>query len=78
MDNINLDAQYNIVKVWFENNIGTMKQCSVATGIDRANICRYVATMRNKGIMYFHHVGVDEVTGCKAGFFHVRPAHNTI
>lgn len=47
----------------------TMLQCSLETGIMRANICRYVAEMRKQGVIQCVAVRHDVNTGFKAGVY---------
>ncbi|WP_125047752.1 hypothetical protein [Pontibacter arcticus] len=39
------------------------------TGIERANICRYVATLRKAGAITLIRKGFCPITGFRAGFF---------
>ena len=42
-------TQFRKVFAGFQNKPYTMKELSILTGIDRANICRYCRTMREAG-----------------------------
>lgn len=64
-----IESQNERVLEWFKFNTGTMKQASKATGVDRANICRFMAKAREQGLIKFCYSAVDALSGCKAGFF---------
>ena len=40
----------------------TMKMVEVETGIDRANICRYIHNFREQGRVHVHHIGTCPIT----------------
>lgn len=46
----------------------TMLMVSVETGIERANICRYVATLRKQGRIFLIRNGICPITKHRAGF----------
>jgi DNA-binding transcriptional regulator LsrR (DeoR family) len=46
----------------------TMLMVAVATGIERANICRYVARWRKRGQVTVDHYGLCQVTKYRAGY----------
>jgi RNA:NAD 2'-phosphotransferase (TPT1/KptA family) len=54
---------------WFERGIFTMKQVSVKTDIDRANVCRFIAKMRRYNNVYLVRKGICPITKDIAGFY---------
>lgn len=58
----------------FAEHPRTMLDVALTTGIFRANICRYVAKLRNAGRIQIHHYGIDAVTKSPAGFLTTNPA----
>lgn len=52
----------------------TMKELSVRTGIDRANICRYVRTMRKAGTIAVVKKRYCNITKHLAGVYTTNPA----
>ena len=61
--------QYQIVYQSFQQRPKTMLQISIETGILRANICRYVADMKAKGLIQLLRKGVCPITHYRAGFY---------
>lgn len=53
----------------FIGGMFTMKQVSVKTGIDRANICRFVAKWRKSNSIFRIRKGVCPITKDIAGFY---------
>lgn len=47
----------------------TMLQVSIETGILRANICRYVATMRKRDAISIIYTGICPISKHRAGFY---------
>lgn len=62
-------SQNEIIYQWFLTHTATMLQCSRALGIERANICRRVADLRERGLLVFRYVDIDTLTGQKAGYW---------
>ena len=61
--------QYYKTSKAFGNAPKTMLQVSLETGILRANICRYVATMRKEGHISLIYKGLCPISNCRAGFY---------
>lgn len=57
-----------IFKSFFERP-KTMLEVSRETGIERANICRYVAQLECRGLIFGHAVGLCPISGHKATFY---------
>jgi len=68
-----IDDQYKLTKIEFSNGVFTMKMVAVKLGFDRANICRYVATLRKSNSIYFVKWGICEITKHRAGFYTTNP-----
>lgn len=62
-------AQYQIVYQSFKEHSKTMLDVSLETGILRANICRYVAEMEDKGLIQLLYKTEDEHTKFTAGYY---------
>lgn len=62
-------SQYQIVYQSFKECPKTMLDVSLETGILRANICRYVADMENKGVIQLLYKSEDEHTKFTAGYY---------
>lgn len=62
-------AQYKIVYQSFKEHPKTMLDVSLETGILRANICRYVADMEDKGLIQLLYKTEDEHTKFTAGYY---------
>jgi hypothetical protein len=62
-------TQYKIVYQSFLEQPKTMLQASIETGILRANICRYVADMEDKGLVQMIRKGLCPYTHFRAGFY---------
>lgn len=54
---------------WFNRGIFTMKQVSVKTDIDRANICRFIGKMKRSNSIYLVRRGICPITKDIAGFY---------
>ena len=65
----NSRSQYKIVYQSFKERPKTMLDVSLETGILRANICRYVADMEDKGIIQLLYKTDDEHTKFTAGYY---------
>ena len=52
----------------------TMKMLSVRTGVDRANICRFVARLRETGKIFLVKKGLCLITKFRAGYYTTDPA----
>jgi len=61
--------QYQIVYQSFQQHPKTMLQVSFETGVLRANICRYVADMKAKGLIQLLRKSVCPITHYRAGFY---------
>lgn len=59
---IKFKSQFKIVFDEFLRSPSTMKEVSVRTGIDRANICRYCAIMRKAEIVQVHKKDYCDIT----------------
>ena len=66
---INFTTQPVLLMDTFYQGILTMKQASVETGIDRANICRRIADWRDQGTVYNCGKHICPVTGGRASFY---------
>lgn len=62
-------AQYQIVYQSFKEHPKTMLDVSLETGILRANICRYVADMEDKGLIQLLFKTEDSHTKFTAGYY---------
>lgn len=62
-------SQYQIVYQSFKERPKTMLDVSLETGILRANICRYVADMEDKGLIQLLYKMEDEHTRFTAGYY---------
>ncbi|MDR3140797.1 MAG: hypothetical protein LBU37_03600 [Tannerellaceae bacterium] len=62
-------SQYQRVYQSFKERPKTMLEVSIETGILRANICRYIADMENKGLIQRLYKAEDEHTKCTAGYY---------
>lgn len=62
-------AQYLTVYKAFKEYPKTMLDVSLETGILRANICRYVADMEDKGIIKLLYKSDDKHTKFMAGYY---------
>ena len=56
-------------KKWFNRGIFTMKQVSVKTEIDRANVCRFVGKMKRSNNIYLVRKSICPITKDIAGFY---------
>jgi RNA:NAD 2'-phosphotransferase (TPT1/KptA family) len=56
-------------KKWFNRGIFTMKQVSVKTDIDRANVCRFISKMKRSNSIYLVRRGICPITKDVAGFY---------
>ena len=68
-----LSNQFKVIHKSFYNAPKTMLMASKETGILRANICRYVATLRKSEKIAEVKKGFCEVTKHKAGFLTTDP-----
>ena len=62
-------SQYKTVYQSFKERPKTMLEVSIQTGVLRANICRYVATMEEKEQIGVIRKGYCPYTHFKAGFY---------
>jgi hypothetical protein len=62
-------SQEQEFKKWFERGIFTMKQVSVKTNIDRANVCRFIGRMKRSNSIYLVRKGICPITKDIAGFY---------
>lgn len=62
-------AQYQIVYQSFKEHPKTMLDVSLETGTLRANICRYVADMEDKGLIQLLYKTEDSHTRFTAGYY---------
>ncbi len=56
-------------KKWFNRGIFTMKQVSVKTEIDRANVSRFISKMKRSNSIYLVRKGICPITKDVAGFY---------
>lgn len=63
------NAQYQITYQSFKEYPKTMLDVSLETGILRANICRYVADMEDKGLIQLLYKAEDKNTKSVAGYY---------
>jgi hypothetical protein len=61
--------QYYTVKKAFAKSPATMLMIAHQTGIERANICRYIATMKRRNEINLIGFGLCHISGFKAGFY---------
>ena len=66
---MNFHSQYQLVYQSFKEKPKTMLDVFIETGILRANICRYVAGMKEKGIIQLLYKKDDKHTKSKAGYY---------
>lgn len=59
----------------FKEHPKTMKQVSIETGIDRPNICRYVAFLKKRNKIAVTHKGKCPITRHHAQFFSTDPKY---
>jgi hypothetical protein len=59
----------------FHKGIFTMKMVSVATGIDRSNICRIVAELKQTDSIFLVRKDYCKITKYKAGFYSTNPIY---
>lgn len=64
--------QKNKVFGYFSCHKGTMLDCAKAIGIERANVCRYVAELVNNGKVEKLYQGIDRHTKAKAYYYGVK------
>lgn len=62
-------SQYQTVFQSFKDRPKTMLDVSLETGILRANVCRYVADMEDKGLIQLLYKAGDENTKFMAGYY---------
>lgn len=62
-------AQYQIVYQSFKERPKTMLDVSLETGVLRANICRYVADIEDKGLIQLLYKTEDKHTKFTAGYY---------
>lgn len=65
--------QFQSTKEAFFQAPATMRMIEVQTGILRPNICRYVRTMSNSGIIQVVRIGLCPETRHRAGFYSTNP-----
>lgn len=61
--------QLNKVAAYFSAQEGTMLDCSLATGILRANICRYIPILMDAGKIIKTRRGIDRTTKNGAWYY---------
>lgn len=64
--------QFHTIKKAFSGTPATMLMVSHQTGIERANICRYVATMKKQNQIVLIGFGLCQISGFKAGFYSTK------
>jgi len=65
-------AQKQIVFSYLLTHTSTMKMVEVATGIDRANICRFFAEFRKENSIYTGRPGICGITKFRAIYYTTR------
>ena len=64
------NVQFKRLDIEFNKGYFTMKTVSVKTGIDRANICRFIAKRRNQNRIYLVKYGICPITKTgRVGFY---------
>jgi hypothetical protein len=53
----------------FFDGVFTMKMVAESKGIDRANICRYVANLRKSNLIFYVKKDRCRITNCLAGYY---------
>ena len=71
----NILHQGQIVYRSFLKKPKTMLSVAMETGIFRANICRYVAEMEEKGLIQMIYRAKDPITQCVAGYYTTNKAY---
>lgn len=66
---VRIYSQLRKVREYFLSIDGTMLDCSFATGILRANICRYIPHLIDEGCIVKKRRGIDNTTKCGAWFY---------
>jgi len=61
--------QLQIISESWETKPGTMLEIALRNGIERANVCRYVATLRKSCRIYFIGKGYCSISKHKAGIY---------
>ncbi len=69
-----MSTQYQTTAAAFYSHPKTMLQVAAETGIRRANICRYVTTLRKYDNIYLIRKGVCPISKCRAGFYTTNKA----
>lgn len=67
--NLRIYSQMRKVREYFLSADGTMLDCSLATGILRANICRYIPHLLDGGLIAKKRKGIDRTTKCGAWYY---------
>lgn len=66
---VRIYSQIKKVRDYFLSNDGTMLDCALATGILRANICRYLPHLIDEGSIVKKRRGIDKTTKCGAWYY---------
>jgi predicted molibdopterin-dependent oxidoreductase YjgC len=66
------------VFAYYQKGMFTMKMVSVATGIDRANICRIVSELKMSDSIFLVRKGYCQITKYKAGYYSTNPIYRPI
>jgi hypothetical protein len=61
--------QFQATKNAFAGKSKTMLMVARITGIERANVCRFVSMMERKGQIYFVRFGLCSVSNHRAGYY---------
>lgn len=67
--NDEMRTQYEVIYLVFKERPMTMLDASLRSGILRANICRYVKSMKEKGLIQILFKAHDKHTRCTAGYY---------
>lgn len=67
--NVRIYQQMTKVVDYFSRQEGTMLDCSLATGIYRANICRYIPILMDAGKLIKVRKGIDRTTKNGAWYY---------
>ena len=74
--NISIVDQFKATEQEFFKGLFTMKNVAFNLGIDRANVCRYVATLRKSNRIQFVKKGICPVTKTGGvGFYTTNPEY---
>jgi hypothetical protein len=70
---LTIEQQFSATQKAFYSDVFTMKTVSIMLGIDRANICRYVATLKKGELIAKVKTDLCPITKHRAGFYTTNP-----